>query len=152
MPGVDEVRFARSRHEETGNPAITVEVNGRLLPEVMREVELPYAHAEGHPALAGDYAPVEERRFGEPANTHFGGSAESHLFCGPHDKTVLYACTCAEPGCWPLMARITVGDETVEWTDFEQPHRRGKWSYEGFGLRFDRTQYDAALAGLGVAS
>ena len=51
-------------------------------------------------------------------------------------------CECGEPGCWPLMAHITVRDQEVLGGSFEQPHRRDKWTYDDF----DRSQYEAALA------
>jgi hypothetical protein len=44
------------------------------------------------------------------------------------------------------MARVEAGNETVAWGEFEQPHRRGDWRYDGFEFRFDRRQYEAAIA------
>jgi hypothetical protein len=44
------------------------------------------------------------------------------------------------------MARIDANEAEVVWRDFEQPHRRSRWSYENFGpITFHRAQYDAAL-------
>ena len=60
-------------------------------------------------------------------------------------------CECGEPGCWPLVCRISATDRIVRWSDFEQPHRNGSgapvaWTYDGLGpFEFDRAEYDAAL-------
>jgi hypothetical protein len=43
------------------------------------------------------------------------------------------------------MARVEAGDETVTWSEFEQPHRRSDWRYDGFEFSFDRRQYQAAI-------
>ena len=49
---------------------------------------------------------------------------------------------------WLLEARVTVGERTVIWDNFRQPFRP-KREYSGFGpFVFDRTKYEAALAGL----
>ena len=67
------------------------------------------------------------------------------------DKRALLECACGEPGCWPLLATVTVGSAQVIWSGFEQPHRRadsagGHWDYGGFGpFVFERAAYDAAL-------
>ena len=133
--------------------SIGVAIDGRELSELVRPVELPAATEEGSPNIAGAYGGIPAWRFrGKPGGTataHFLGAHESHMHCGPHEKTVLLACTCGEPGCWPLMARVVVTNDEVRWHDFEQPHRRGRWTYEKFGpFRFSRRQYEEALAEL----
>jgi hypothetical protein len=45
------------------------------------------------------------------------------------------------------MARVTKTSDRVIWTDFEQVHR--DWQHDDFSLRFDRDQYERALAELG---
>lgn len=50
-------------------------------------------------------------------------------------------------GCWPLMACIEMTSDSVTWSDFEQPHRRERWSYKAAKpLVFDRAQYANAVA------
>ena len=45
------------------------------------------------------------------------------------------------------MAYIAIHNQEVLWHSFEQPHRRGKWEYDDFDeLRFDRSEYESALA------
>jgi len=126
---------------------VRVLVDERDLAELVREVELPHARAEGAPGIAGAYAGLAPSWFKGGLRAHFLGGDGSDLACGSREKTVLLGCDCGEPGCWPLMARVSVEDDAVVWSDFEQPHRRGAWSYEGFGpLRFEREQYERALA------
>ena len=85
-----------------------------------------------------------------PAFFDFGSAptyykAEPGAFLGPSHKVPLLGCTCGEWGCWPLLAKIVVGDDEVIWTDFEQPHRRDR-DYSGFGpFRFRRETYEAAI-------
>ena len=114
--------------------------------EWIRDPELPFARAEGFPGTAGTYAGLDRVELPDDLVAHFLGGDGSHLHSGPQDKTVLLGCECGEVGCWPLMARIETTSESVRWTDFEQPHRRGRWSYEGANpLVFDRTQYEHAI-------
>jgi hypothetical protein len=142
MTELDRVAF------RIDNSAVAIEVNGRSLVELVGEVERPFAEREGAPNIAGQYAPLELRVL-DSAWEHFHGAPGSDLVCGPRDKTVLLGCDCGEPGCWPLMARVEVGHDTVTWDGFTQPHRDERWSYDAMRpLTFDRRQYDEALAAL----
>lgn len=64
-------------------------------------------------------------------------------------RLALLACgDCGGQGCWPLEATVTSDAEAVTWSSFGNPHRRAR-GYPGFGpFRFDRAQYDDALADL----
>jgi len=113
------------------------------------DFEMPMAAAEGSPGIAGSY---------------MGIAAASHLppsrhFLGIHDsprrenaKTdILWCRDCGEPGCWPLLTKITIDDDCIVWSQFEQPHRAGngkrpRWWYDDFGpFTFNRTQYELSL-------
>lgn len=142
---MDYVRFRRRRLADFPTEVIDIVVNERELPELVGELERPFAEVEGSPSIAGSYIGLRPDQLdGSPGN-HFLGSAHSHLSCGPEAKTVLLGCECGEPGCWPLMARIDARPDAVIWADFEQPHR-DDWQYGGLRLTFDRRQYEAALA------
>ncbi len=146
MDRVNDVAFVWDESALEGLGAVRVEVDGRDLADIVREVELPYAEAEGHRDIAGSYVGLRPGQLSGPLTAHFMGAAGSDLACGPRSKTVLLGCDCGEAGCWPLMAEVTVDDRTVTWRAFEQPHRRSKWSYEALDeLRFDRSDYEAAL-------
>ena len=133
---------------EPDSPDLVILVNGRELIDLIHEVELPFARAEGSPGIAGGYAWLPARLVLPPAR-HFLG--EPVPLYGGSAKAALLECSCGVPGCWPLYARIEVAERTVAWRDFEQPHRspdRGRsssWSYDGLSFRFDRAAYEAEL-------
>ena len=84
-----------------------------------------------------------------PPSRHFLGESKWPRANG---KVSLLLCECRCEGCWDFDARIVVTPGHIEWTDFEQVHRRpdspaGHWDYSGLGpFQFDRRQYEAALA------
>jgi hypothetical protein len=119
---------------------LDIRVDDRDLLELIREVERPFAAADGHPELAGQYEAL-------PAAT-----ALPHLAGDDAAKVSLYDCECRCFGCWPLWVRISKSANVITWSDFEQPHRRPNsrsswWRYDKLGpFEFDREQYTAALA------
>jgi hypothetical protein len=131
-----------------------IRINGRDLVDMVREVEQPFADGEGHSERAAQYEglPVEAIYF--PSRLLLGEHSDYENFiCEHEDKVQLYRCGgCGEHGCWPLVVRIVVTEESVIWSDFEQPHRcpseDGAWRYDSLGpFVFDRTEYEAALRG-----
>ncbi len=85
-------------------------------------------------------------RFG-PLRAHYLGASQKR----PGSKVPLLGCECGEWGCWPLLATIRATDEYVQWSEFEQPHRRDR-DYSGFGpFVFERNQYEDALSQLASA-
>jgi len=75
---------------------------------------------------------------------------------GPDDfydrgKSRVLQCSCRSAGCSDLLARVSLDDASVTWSDFEQvsadrSHRR-PWGHEQLGpFRFERSAYAAALA------
>ncbi len=145
---MNQVAFEWDPSALEGAGALRIQVDGRDLADIAREVELPDAEAEGHPAIAGAYVGLRPSQLQGALSEHFMGVPGSDLACGPPSKTVLLGCECGEPGCWPLMAEIAVLDRTVVWSSFEQPHRASRWSYDRLGeLTFDRSEYEHALDG-----
>lgn len=119
--------------------ALEIRVDDRDFLEILREIERPFAAAEGHPDLAGAYKAL-------PA-----GIVLADLAGEKAEKLSLYDCECGCIGCWPLLVRITVLEKTISWSNFEQPHRGPNsraswWNYAAFGpFEFDREQYFGAL-------
>ena len=107
-------------------------------------IEEPLAEADCKSGIAGSCAGLAPFQLDGTLAHHFMGSPESHLGCGPEDKSVLLDCECGSPGCWSLMATVTLTDDEVTWTDFEQVHRGG-WDYGQLAFVFERGQYGAAL-------
>lgn len=138
---------------------VTILVNGRDLIDLVREIERPFAIAEGCPDIAGGYAGLPAAVALAPSRHLLGEPAPGYDYT--HEVTLLQ-CECGEPGCWPLLARVRVSADAVTWSHFRQPHRDGRnwrsghrardsltprWRHEGLGpFRFDRAQYEAELA------
>ncbi len=111
-------------------------IDGRDLIELAAEFEADSARAEGHPKLAGKYDGLNPEAWADLPEQY--GDGRAAVLC----------CECGEVGCWPLRVRITLGDQVVTWSDFEQPYRPG-WSHAGLGpFTFARAQYDEAVTSL----
>jgi hypothetical protein len=145
---VNVIEFVRQESEGDGSGvAVNIRVDGRLLSDIIKQIELPMATAEGSPSIAGGYASI-------PLPSH-----PEDYYLGKHEqcwgqngsKSLLLDCSCGCPGCWPLLCSIELKDGVVTWKDFEQPHRgmtpgSRHWEYSGFeGFVFDESQYRNAL-------
>lgn len=120
-------------------------VDGTDLADLARQAEEPNAIREGHPNLAGAYGlRVASRQCRQDLSS---GSRDGN------DKIPLLECKCGVPGCWPLIATVTIGESDVIWSDFEQPHRgedsaAGHWEYKMGPFVFDRGEYDRQVGGI----
>jgi hypothetical protein len=124
---------------------IKIRVNGVELPELARDAELPSARAGGEEDIAGNYIGLVAGYMRIDLAGQFLGGQGTPMFTGSADKTALLGCGCGEVGCSPLMARVTVTEDTVIWDEFEQP-TRPEWDYDGLGpFTFDRSEYERAL-------
>jgi hypothetical protein len=124
---------------------IRIEVNGTEFPELVRDVELPAARLEGDAELAGNYVGLVPGYVRMDLAGQFLGGGGARLYEDDEDKVQLLGCGCGEVGCSPLLARITVSDDTVTWDEFEQP-QRPDWDYQALGpFTFERAQYERAL-------
>ncbi|MEV6242404.1 hypothetical protein [Lentzea sp. NPDC051838] len=93
----------------------------------------------------------EARARMQPAGEMYGGFIEDELAQAfrPGKAQLVLACSCGAAECWPLQADITVDGDTIVWNEFRQPRRKDR-DYTRFGpFRFDRAQYEEALAELG---
>ncbi len=137
-----------------------LEVNGVDLIELVREAELPHARREVEERLAGgDSAEIKAEDlagnylgfptvslrgralYDAPASyaCYFGVSADDPSL----GKATLLGCTCGITECWFLLVRITILDEVVIWSDFEQFHR--SWIYDLGPFIFDKEDYVRTL-------
>lgn len=151
---MDTIEFEVTSRGDWRGDRILVRINGRGLVDLAQEHEAPMAEAEGRRSIAGDYAGLPVGPKTCPPSRHFFGEASNPIH-EYGERIEILVCECGEPGCWPLVCKITVNERIVVWSDFEQPHRRGRrglatWSYDGFGpFRFARKQYEKALGELG---
>ena len=146
------VEFLLDPEGHEGSGEIRVLVDGVGLDGFVRTIEEPFWEAEmREKEIEGDHASDYRglAPYGLGAK-HFMGGPGTDRACGPSDRTVLLGCECGEEVCWPLMAKVTVTDDRVAWSDFVQPHREG-WEYGGLSFEFDRTQYEDAVTELAGA-
>src|SRR5262249_2980377 len=122
---------------------VRLAVNGEDLIDLVRNVERPFAEADGQPSLAGSYRGLPSGA-ALPPSEHLLGNPHPDLTSG--EKAYVLGCTCGIAGCWPLLVRIQIHRDTVSWSDFEHGFRSPRWRYEGLGpFTFDRAQYESAL-------
>lgn len=122
-----------------GEHGVEVHVDGRDLRELVRDVELPQAAADGQPDLAGSYDGLPPEEWAAPA----AGDRQG--------RVAVLGCTCGVSECWPLLAYVTRTADTVVWSGFRQPNR--SWTHAGLGpFTFGREQYEAAVAAVAGTS
>lgn len=116
-------------------------IDGRSLIGLVAAYEL----AQGYTPSGGYGGVIPESRTLADLSEYYLGTAAEQL-PGPGWSWLLACDSCGVTDCWPLEARVDVTADTVTWSEFQQPHRPS-WSYSGFGpFRFDRRQYETAIA------
>lgn len=137
-----------------------IRINGAPLLDVIREAELPSATAEydertangetGIYNLAGEYLYMPPSMYFLPNRNLLDEpySLAAIGFAIPENdpqsqKATILQCTCGVPDCWFLMTHITLEQNVVRWSAFEQFHR--DWKYN-LSFNFDRTDYESQLA------
>jgi len=129
---------------------VTIYINERNLIDLVREVEMPLAIAEGHPKIAGGYFGLSSDDLFLPSK-HLLGEPIWGVYKYHDGKVSVLECECGAPGCWPFLVNITVDDDRVVWSGFEQPHRSGlksakPWTYDALKpFVSDKGQYLAEL-------
>ncbi|HEY1067139.1 MAG TPA: hypothetical protein VGE52_13555 [Pirellulales bacterium] len=138
-------------------------IDGVPLIDLIREVERPFAErdydarvAGGESAeflgrrgrLAGNYMYLRPSDAFLPSQNLLGAFYYHDFELKPddrrYDNSLLLVCSCGNTTCGDLLAKITVGDDVVTWSDFRHSERR--WNYDAFGpFVFDRGQYEAQL-------
>jgi hypothetical protein len=131
---VNEIELRPTPSDDGDCTLVHVLIDGRDLLEWVKEVELPQATADRQPDLAGSYRPLTPAQW-RSLPEEYG-----------HERGAVFGCICGEVECWPLRHRIAWREDTVVWSDFEQPHRR-RWTYDALGpFTFSRAQYEQAFA------
>lgn len=154
----DRFRLAERWPEGPEHPRSPIEINGTELVAMVREIERPFVQQELAERAAAGMDPEDLRDY---AGEYFGFSVASMrmpsrvLLDEPDDtagkgfvlddddprrgKATLLGCTCGIVECWFLLVRITVLDDVVIWSGFEQFHRN--WIYGLGPFVFDKRAY-----------
>ena len=163
IPELDALARARPPHARDRLRLTTarshVEINGLDLLDLVRAVERHSVEQEIAERIAAGEAPIEdfsgqymalslhELRKGLRGDPT--GTSARHFVLAPddprRDKITLLGCDCGIVECWFLLARITLLDELVVWSEFEQFHRN--WRYDLGPFVFEREAYLAAIRG-----
>ncbi len=148
-----DFRVVTAMERDRKLPVAAIVIDGIDFRERVEAAEEQFAIAEGTPSIAGKYRGLW-LKYVAPPSRHFLGEP-SHPVYREGEKTQILECESGEPGCWPLLCRIDLTEDTVRWSQFEQPHRSGQsgkpgWDYSQLGpFEFERSKYEAALARLG---
>jgi hypothetical protein len=124
-------------------PHVRLFVNGEDLLDLVREAEEPYAQVDRQRHVAGAYLGLQPG-WVLPPSRHFLGEPEADEAI-PEGKTILLGCNCGVPECSPLVARVTLTEDTVTWSELGNPNFPS-WVLDQLGpFTFNKTQYEAAL-------
>jgi hypothetical protein len=141
---MDQIQFQIDRRHDPVDrivDAVSIFINGRDLVQIVREMESPFAVLDGKPDLARSYVGLSPNEVFLPSRRFLRDPETYYDKGGPDGKLAVLACGCGEAGCWPLLARVTLREDTVIWSNSEQPHCR-HWRHHGFGpFLFDRFRY-----------
>lgn len=124
-------------------------IDGKSLIDCLFRFESAFEDAAG---IAGLYDGLPLFNVAPPSR-HWHG--EGSVYGLRDGRTVILGCgECGVVDCWPFLARITVSQTTVIWSDFLQPYRSAAgggsiWDYSGFPVfTFQRPAYDEAVGRL----
>jgi len=131
---------------QNGSAYADLLINDRDFIEIVKDIEMKYATAEGHPKLAGSYDVISVDDLLESTDLLLG-KRNKHSY--DNGKITVLDCECGCGGCWPLTMRITVTEDFVTWSDFKQVHRNiNFWTYaELKPFRFSREEYVSEIVG-----
>lgn len=140
---MDQLRFEELLYDDGGHvkecDAVPY-VNGQNLIERVAEIEASAAAAEGARSAPRPQRGLAARDVFAPAPI-LGNPDPGRL---PGKMPVL-RCECGEIGCGDLFAEIILGEASVVWRNFTNPHHPER-SFERLGpFEFARDEYEAAF-------
>ena len=126
----------REEHHIGPGKELHILINGLSLIDLVRPVESPFAEAEGHPNLAGQYGWLSD--------------VDCEIQHLKTEECMVLGCNCGIPDCWPLTVRVSLAEDIVCWSRFRNCHRAEghthAWDHSALGpFTFDRQQYETAV-------
>lgn len=127
---------------------VRIEVNGRDLLDIIREVELPFATRDRRPNRAGGYHGLPPKAVFLPSR-HWLDQPD-RLYCD-HGRRAIYRCICGDVGCGPIIIDLDISEDAVTWRNFENPWHslewtKEPWDYSSLKFTFDKEQYLSELS------
>lgn len=116
--------------QEKNSKVVQILLDGSDFIEMLKEIEKPFAEAEGKPHLAGDYGYVSPKHLYRELTKDTEGA--ELLCCGG----------CGVSGCWSVLVVVKEDEEYVYWENFEQNHR--DWIYN-LSYKFAKAEYEQAM-------
>lgn len=145
MDSIDTISFKIEQSEELECDILGIFINGTHFIQMLQQYETQFESE-----IAGGYEGLTVDSFSS-LERHFLGQLDENDYYFRDGKIQLLGCNCGIPECWPMLVHITALENTVIWSDFEQPYRSidspgGYWDYSKFKpLQFDREQYTNEL-------
>ncbi|HJV16177.1 MAG TPA: hypothetical protein VJ546_02125 [Bacillales bacterium] len=145
---MDQISLKIDKDNE-GKENVQIFINGVSIIDILKRIEFQYDKS-----IAGQYKGLPPEIVFYPSK-HFIGLTHEELDYHD-DKSAILICECGCAGCWDFIVKISITDQTVTWSEFEQPHRgpesaSGHWNYEGLlPFVFDRKQYESELKNKGL--
>lgn len=126
----------REEHHLEPGKELHILINGQSLIDRVRPVELPFAQAEGHPNLAGQYGWLSD--------------VDCEIQHLKTEECMVLGCNCGISDCWPLTTEVSLDEDIVCWSGFRNCHRAEghthAWDHSALGpFTFDRQQYETAV-------
>ena len=139
---LDKIELKKCLSNDKKTEIVKILINDEDLTDILKEIEMPYAMAEGHPNLAGKYEGIAAQYIFYPSK-HLLGEVNPILHYTEGKISVL-DCSCGCYGCWPFEVKISIKEDRIIWSNFEQPHRSFEiWNYKDLKpFVFDRKQYE----------
>ena len=142
---MDVIQLKVEPSQEADYSVLNIYVNQQPFIEWVKSYEMQF-----EPDIAGGYEGLDIEDFID-LEAHFLGRLTEDDRFNMEGKIQLLGCNCGIPGCWPFLVKITVHEDTIAWSDYEQPYRSedsagGHWNYSRLApLEFDRQQYEEEL-------
>ena len=144
---VRKVEDPHSR-ELLGEEVVDIFINGRLLQDIIYDVEAPFMIRDGKEPQRGHFASLSPAFVFLPCRNLLG---EPDFSLYPYDEegqVPLLRCGCGDIDCGPVYATIIIESDTVVWSDIGNPpmkRRKNPWDYSSLHFVFDKKQYITEL-------
>ncbi|WP_313641923.1 hypothetical protein MHH52_14630 [Paenibacillus sp. FSL K6-0276] len=139
---MDKIKLVLTKVDES--EFVDIYINDKRLVQILREIELPF-----NAKIAGEYRGLPQSVVFFPSRHFLDEPDKWYLY---DEKVSILECVCGSPGCWDFNVKITIMDDKVIWSEFEQPNRSldsaaGYWNYDILKpFVFDRKQYEAQIS------